>query len=488
MSGCGWLATASTHCNALYPHIRLLVQSQQAPLSQGHARRQRWRPGVGPYVINLDLPDPLRRFPWRTDAAAIVRPNGRAHRLDRVVAWQQPTGGRWEGRWGTRSSAEPVKSQSTVCCFSADAAAHGLTNCDIGDDSSGGRLQGEVRTIISEPASGVVDTSTVTDTDHSSTSNISSKVATPEGAKRRRRLQSQTNGKYRGMQFVPHTGRWKAILKVNGMPRSLGAYASQEEAAVVYDMAVLHLYGPTAKLNFPRAYQAKEAVTLEERSWGEMVKTFRLQARKARGQKGRIARYKGLSSARDSKWRVEIAGPGRKFHPTKWYLGLYESEEQAAIVYDKAARYRHGSAATLNFPEVHHAKESRKLAALSWDEVVAALRLEARLGDSTMPNPISRYRGVDKTLTNAAGKWDAFIYVKSELFYLGQYATEKEAAAAYDKAARYKYGSAAELNLPEVYGPEEAKELAGLSWDEVLAALRREARIAMSGTTQPADS
>lgn len=39
-------------------------------------------------------------------------------------------------------------------------------------------------------------------------------------------------------------------------------------------------------------------------------------------------------------------------------------------------------------------------AALSWDEVVAALRLEARLGDSTMPNPISRYRGVDKTLTN----------------------------------------------------------------------------------------
>lgn len=35
------------------------------------------------------------------------------------------------------------------------------------------------------------------------------------------------------------------------------------QAAVVYDMAVLHLYGPTAKLNFPRAYQAKEAVTLE---------------------------------------------------------------------------------------------------------------------------------------------------------------------------------------------------------------------------------
>lgn len=33
----------------------------------------------------------------------------------------------------------------------------------------------------------------------------------------------------------------------------------------------------------------------------------------------------------DSKWRVEIAGPGRKFHPTKWYLGLYESEEQVGL-------------------------------------------------------------------------------------------------------------------------------------------------------------
>lgn len=57
----------------------------------------------------------------------------------------------------------------------------------------------------------------------------------------------------------------------------------------------------------------------------------------------------------------------------------------------------------------------------------------------------SRYKGVYRHRT----RWEAGIRLAGEHHYLGTFATEEEAARAYDEAARRFYGEFALLNFPE---------------------------------------
>lgn len=46
-------------------------------------------------------------------------------------------------------------------------------------------------------------------------------------------------------------GRWGAKIKRDGKSKSLGSYATEEEAALAYDRAAEELFGEFARLNFP---------------------------------------------------------------------------------------------------------------------------------------------------------------------------------------------------------------------------------------------
>lgn len=57
---------------------------------------------------------------------------------------------------------------------------------------------------------------------------------------------------YRGVHRSKQTDRpWKAQIKAQRRVYHLGAFATQEEAARIYDRAALHFFGSFARLNFP---------------------------------------------------------------------------------------------------------------------------------------------------------------------------------------------------------------------------------------------
>lgn len=59
----------------------------------------------------------------------------------------------------------------------------------------------------------------------------------------------------------------------------------------------------------------------------------------------------------------------------------------------------------------------------------------------------SRYKGVSWDAEN--GKWRACTTTNSKILNLGRFASEEEAARAYDRAAREQFGEFALLNFPE---------------------------------------
>lgn len=62
------------------------------------------------------------------------------------------------------------------------------------------------------------------------------------------------------------------------------------------------------------------------------------------------------------------------------------------------------------------------------------------------PNSLSKYKGV--SFSKRGKPWKATLTVDGNWIYLGSYNSEKEAAKAYDKAAKKHFGEFAKLNFP----------------------------------------
>ncbi|XP_050205607.1 AP2-like ethylene-responsive transcription factor AIL6 [Mercurialis annua] len=113
------------------------------------------------------------------------------------------------------------------------------------------------------------------------------------------------------------------------------------------------------------------------------------------------------------------------------YLGGYDKEEKAAIAYDLAALKYWGATATTNFPVTNYSKELEEMKYASKQEFIASLRRKS----SGFSRGASIYRGV--TRHHQQGRWQARIgrVAGNKDLYLGTFATEEEAAEAYDIAA-----------------------------------------------------
>ncbi|XP_071735384.1 AP2-like ethylene-responsive transcription factor AIL7 [Rutidosis leptorrhynchoides] len=113
------------------------------------------------------------------------------------------------------------------------------------------------------------------------------------------------------------------------------------------------------------------------------------------------------------------------------YLGGYDKEDKAARAYDLAALKYWGPTATTNFPVANYAQELEDMKPATKQEFIASLRRKS----SGFSRGASIYRGV--TRHHQQGRWQARIgrVAGNKDLYLGTFATEEEAAEAYDIAA-----------------------------------------------------
>ncbi|TKY47997.1 AP2 ethylene-responsive transcription factor [Spatholobus suberectus] len=113
------------------------------------------------------------------------------------------------------------------------------------------------------------------------------------------------------------------------------------------------------------------------------------------------------------------------------YLGAYDEEDAAARAYDLAALKYWGQHTILNFPLSNYQDELKEMEDQSKEEYIGSLRRKS----SGFSRGVSKYRGVARHHHN--GRWEARIgrVFGNKYLYLGTYATEEEAAMAYDMAA-----------------------------------------------------
>ncbi|KAJ7955684.1 AP2-like ethylene-responsive transcription factor [Quillaja saponaria] len=113
------------------------------------------------------------------------------------------------------------------------------------------------------------------------------------------------------------------------------------------------------------------------------------------------------------------------------YLGAYDDEEAAAHAYDLAALKYWGQETILNFPLSTYQKELKEMEGQAREEYIGSLRRKS----SGFSRGVSKYRGVARHHHN--GRWEARIgrVFGNKYLYLGTYATQEEAATAYDMAA-----------------------------------------------------
>ena len=138
-----------------------------------------------------------------------------------------------------------------------------------------------------------------------------------------------------------------------------------------------------------------------------------------------------------------------KYNRKSYHLGSYTKEEYAGMAYDKKALELYGPDATVNFPSLTIEKLTEKLEKIKAEDAVLFEDHFSKHKQGIRFNDIektSKYIGV--CLKKDRGRWRATINYRKKQYSLGNHATEKEAALAYDKKALELYGTQARLNFP----------------------------------------
>lgn len=202
---------------------------------------------------------------------------------------------------------------------------------------------------------------------------------------------------------------YDVVSRVGSVHKSLGDFVMQKEKQTERVVR-------KDKKNFDYTKDNLEILTAKEASYS------------TKGHRNTSSKYKGVCKVKGANKFVAGIGIGTK----RKHLGTFDSEEEAAIAYNKAAKLIFGEKAYLNrIGEENNSEEPETL---------------NRIVSRRFKGNTSVFRGVYLN----KGKWNAQIKKGRKSYFLYRGENEEEAARAYDRKALELHGKKAILNFPEL--------------------------------------
>jgi len=198
--------------------------------------------------------------------------------------------------------------------------------------------RGGSSTVVKKGSSGTVATTAAAGTD--------------KKEKKKREQQPKTS-QYRGVTLHRRSGRWEAHAWSARLKKQvyLGGFETEEDAAEAHDIFSLKCKKDKAVLNFsvgsysPDLLRYLDSITDEELA----VAVRRQSTGFTRGR----SKYRGITKHPHGKWEARIGAP----NASHVYLGLYDTEEEAARAHDKALVLTKGRTAITNFNITEYSHE-----------------------------------------------------------------------------------------------------------------------------------